>query len=157
MQTFQLEKLHTAAICLPIQILLHDFPLQLNQHSELLPRRQTGLQYVSGTYPWGAGKGTALRCQQFLWDDKAEEEILPLTSRTLFLTLFHLYSVCHKTTIHNIVMNQKITAVGIVTILSFCKVRVKCIHPSKHLNLLCYQKQAGNIQSIKHNSAFLED
>jgi len=111
--------------------------LQQNLHYKLLARRQTDLHRVRWTYPCGAGKGTACRCWWFLWHHKAAvEEHLPLTPRTLLLTLPYLHSVCHKMTILTVVLNQKITAVGIVTILSFCKIRVKCVHPSKHKNFL---------------------
>lgn len=121
---------NSTAICLPTQILLHDFPSRPNLHSKLLPRRQTDLHKVSGTYPCGAGEGTAFKCQWFLWPHEAADgEILPLSSRTLS----YLHSAYHKITI---VLNQKIIAVGIVTILSFCKIRVKCVHPSKHINFL---------------------
>lgn len=41
---------NSTAICLPTQILLHDFPLWLNLHSELLPRRQTNLHIVGLTH-----------------------------------------------------------------------------------------------------------
>lgn len=59
------------------------------------PRRQIDLHKISG-----AGKGAAFRCFRFLWHHKAaEDEILLLTWRTLFLALSYLHSVCHKMTI----------------------------------------------------------
>lgn len=83
----------STVICLPTQTLLQDFPVWLDKHSQLFPRRRMGLHRISG-----AGEGVAFTYFWSLWHHKAaEEEILLLTLRTLFLAL--ILPFCHKMTI----------------------------------------------------------